>query len=165
MKTVHWSVKFMFCEVHVIGHGKAGHETVKVWTVSCLNIGKTTVLGKESRTQSLVHDRNGNMSAWEIHSLLEWWPSSRHKFTSGQGAPCSLYKIIMWSIIIRWSTIQHSPVDLQVRGQPGLQSKIQVSHGSTERPCLQRLKIQNNDKHLYITLRTWGRHRRNQDFF
>ena len=60
-KTVHWSVKFRFCEVHVLGHGKTGYDTGMVWTVSSLNIVKTTVLGKNSRTQSLVHDRNGSL--------------------------------------------------------------------------------------------------------
>jgi hypothetical protein len=41
---------------------RQAYDTVKVWKVGSSNIGKTTVLGKESRTQSLVHDRKGNMS-------------------------------------------------------------------------------------------------------
>ena len=62
-KTVHWSVKFRFCEVHVLGHGKTGYDTGMVWTVSSSNIEK--VLEKDSRTQSLVEDRNGNICEWE----------------------------------------------------------------------------------------------------
>jgi hypothetical protein len=51
-------------EIQAMTQGRCGQSVAQT-------LERQTVLGKDSRTQALVHDSNGNMSSQENHSSVD----------------------------------------------------------------------------------------------